>query len=222
MLNGVIVKALAPMAPATLPDAVEQDEPANSGYAVELGRVPAGIDSGALGQCRTAVPGGVSLCWLSSRLRRAVGFGVPVVGAGAEHGEKDVAAASCQADQGGVVFLALVSFPLVVGPAGGIGQGRERGEEERPFELAVARSGGMLALDAGAGAAGDRGDPGVGGQVSGGLERGGVADSLPRLGRQNPRPVAGQGQRAGELASTPTSRRVSTVRYTNAAPSHSE
>jgi len=63
---------------------------------------------------------------------------VPVEGLVAEHGEQDVATVAGQADQRGVVVLSLVAFALVVGPAGGVGQGGERGEEERSFEFAVA------------------------------------------------------------------------------------
>src|SRR5882757_9649543 len=113
---------------------------------------------------------GVSLWLLSS----CPGFGMLIVGAVAEHGEQHVAASSGQADEGGVVLLALGSFLVVVGAAGGVGQGRERGEEERPFEFPVAGSGGVLTADAAAGAVGDRGDAGVGGEVPGGRERRGV------------------------------------------------
>ncbi len=40
---------------------------------------------------------------------------------------QDVDAASRQADQGGVVFLALRAFAVVVGPGDGVVQERERG-----------------------------------------------------------------------------------------------
>jgi len=50
--------------------------------------------------------------WLSSRSWG----GVAVVGAVAEHGVEDVAVASGQADEGGVVFLAFSAFAVVVGP----------------------------------------------------------------------------------------------------------
>lgn len=79
---------------------------------------------------------------------------VSVVGLVAEHGERDVAAAAGEADEGGVVFLAFCSFSVVVGPADWVGQGGERGEEERAFEFAVACAGGVFALDAGAGSGG--------------------------------------------------------------------
>jgi len=95
--------------------------------------------------------GGVPI-WLSSRGR----FGVAVVGAVAEHGVEDIAAAAGQADQGGVVLLALGPLAVVVGPAGRVGQCGEGGEKERAFELTVAGPCRVLALDAGAGAAGDR------------------------------------------------------------------
>jgi hypothetical protein len=71
---------------------------------------------------------------------------VSVVGAVAEHRVEDVAAAAGQADERGVVLLALGSFAVVVGPAGRVVQSGERGEEERPFQLAVAGPGRMLAL----------------------------------------------------------------------------
>jgi hypothetical protein len=48
--------------------------------------------------------------------------------------------------------------------------------EERAFQLLVTALGWVLAADAGPGAAGDRGEAGVGGQVAGGRERGDVTD----------------------------------------------
>src|SRR5690625_6573708 len=63
--------------------------------------------------------GGVSLCFESSReggLREGRGGGRGlVVGAVAKHREDDVAAAAGQADDGGVVALALCAFAIVVG-----------------------------------------------------------------------------------------------------------
>jgi hypothetical protein len=76
----------------------------------------------------------------------------------AEQGEQDVAAASGQTVEGGVVFLAFGSFALVVGAVGGVREGREGGGEERTFECAVAGAGGVLAADTGAGAVGEWGD----------------------------------------------------------------
>jgi hypothetical protein len=96
--------------------------------------------------------------------------------AGAEHGVQDVDAAAGEADEGGVVFLALSAFPVVASPAEWVGKGGERGQEERAFELLVAALGWVLAVDAGARASGDRGQSGVGGQVAGGGEGGEVAD----------------------------------------------
>lgn len=55
----------------------------------------------------------------------ASGWG-PVELAVFEHGEQDIDSAPGEADECGVVFLALGSFPVVVGPADGIGS--ERGE----------------------------------------------------------------------------------------------
>jgi hypothetical protein len=81
-----------------------------------------------------------------------------VEGLVAEHGVQDVAAASGQADEGCVVFLAFGSFAVVVGAVDRVGQGGEGSEEEGAFEFAVAAAGGVLALDGGAGAVGDRGD----------------------------------------------------------------
>jgi hypothetical protein len=99
------------------------------------------------------------------RVRQAVEApGCPVGLFVVEHGEQHVAASSRQADEGGVVFLAFGSLFVVVGAAGGVVQGGERGQEQRSFEFVVA------------GAVGDRGDAGVGGEVAGRGERGGVAD----------------------------------------------
>ena len=91
----------------------------------------------------TAILGGVPMVLSTGEARSGlVGLAV------AEHGVEDVAAAAGEADEGGVVFLALGSFAVVVGAAGGVVQGGERGEEERAFELAVAGSGRVLAADA--------------------------------------------------------------------------
>src|SRR5918998_1038109 len=128
--------------------------------------------------------------WLSSGLGSS--GGCLVEGLVAEHGVEDVAAASGQADQGGVVFFAFGSFAVVVGAAGRVGQGGEGGQEEGAFEFAVAGAGGVFSLDAGAGAVGDRGDAGVGGQVCGAGERGGVADLQEDAGG-GPDPDAGHG-----------------------------
>ncbi len=100
-----------------------------------------------------------------------------VVGAAvAEHGVDDVGAASGEADQGGVVSFAGGSFAVVVGAAGGVGQGGECGQEQRGFQGVVAALGSGFAFDRGAGAAGDWGEAGVSGEVPGGGEPGAVAD----------------------------------------------
>ena len=62
---------------------------------------------------------------------------------------------------------------------GGFGAGDEQGLPQRVPEAFVAPSGGSLALDAGAGLAGDRSDAGVGGQVGRAFEVGDVADDVP-------------------------------------------
>ena len=62
-----------------------------------------------------------------------------VGGAVAEHGVQDVDAASGQADEDGVVAIALGAFTVVVDEGVGVVQGGERGEEERAFELLVRR-----------------------------------------------------------------------------------
>jgi hypothetical protein len=68
----------------------------------------------------------------------------------AEHGEQDVAAAG-QADECGVVFLALGSFAVVVGAADGVGAQRgECGQEQGSFEALVPGAGWELASNAGA------------------------------------------------------------------------
>jgi hypothetical protein len=73
----------------------------------------------------------------------------------AEHGEDDVASASGEADQGGVVFLAFGAFAVVVRAGDGVFERGERGEEERSFEFLVPTAGGVFAADGGAGSAGE-------------------------------------------------------------------
>ena len=74
------------------------------------------------------------------------------------------------------MFLAFGSLAVVVGPAQGVRQGGERGQEERAFQLLVAAFGWVFSADAGARSARDWRQAGVGGQVAGGGERGDVAD----------------------------------------------
>src|SRR5690606_35764014 len=104
--------------------------------------------------------GGVSLWRLSSGEARLIGLLV------ADHGVEDVAAASGQADEGGVVLLTLGALAVVVGPGGRVLQRREGSKEERALELLVAAPRGVLASDGDAGAVGDRGDARIGGQVA--------------------------------------------------------
>ena len=66
--------------------------------------------------------------WLSSRVG-GVGGGGAVVLAGAEHGVQDVDAPAGEADEGGIVAFALRLVFVVVGPARGVLQGCEGGEE---------------------------------------------------------------------------------------------
>ena len=97
-----------------------------------------------------------------------------------EHAVDYVAASAHEADDSGVVVLALFAFALVVGDGRRVFGGRdEQGLPQRVPEAFVAPSGGSLALDAGAGLAGDRCDAGVGGQVGRAFEVGDVADDVP-------------------------------------------
>ena len=97
-----------------------------------------------------------------------------------EHAVDHVASAAREADDGGVVALALFAFALVVGDGRRVFGGRdERGLPQRVLEAFVAPSGGSLALDAGAGLAGGRSDAGIGGQVGRAFEVGDVADDVP-------------------------------------------
>ena len=97
-----------------------------------------------------------------------------------EHAVDYVAASAREADDSGVVVLALFAFALVVGDGRRVFGGRdEQGLPQRVPEAFVAPSGGSLALDAGAGLAGDRSDAGVGGQVGRAFEVGDVADDVP-------------------------------------------
>ena len=122
----------------------------------------------AIATVRAVVRGG---CPYGFRQAAEGGCGrVLVEGSVAEHGEEDVAAASGEGDEGLVVALAFGAFAVVVGPRRRVVQGGEGGEEQGAFEFLVARAGWVLAADGGAGAPGDRGDAGVGGQVSGGGE----------------------------------------------------
>src|SRR5690606_6098250 len=113
-----------------------------------------------------------------------------VVGAVAEHGEQDVAAAAGEADQRRVVFLPFGAFLVVVGAADGVGQGSERGEEEGSLELAIACSRRMFALDRGARFVRNWGDAGVGSQAGRAGEAGCVAD-LEQDAGGGPDPDAG-------------------------------
>lgn len=97
-----------------------------------------------------------------------------------EHAVDHVAAPAREADDSGVVVLALFAFALVVGDGRRVFGGRdEQGLPQRVPEAFVAPSGGSLALDAGAGLAGGRSDAGVGGQVGRAFEVGDVADDVP-------------------------------------------
>ena len=97
-----------------------------------------------------------------------------------EHAVDYVAASAREADDSGVVVLALFAFALVVGDGRRVfGAGDEQGLPQRVPEAFVAPSGGSLALDAGAGLAGGRSDAGVGGQVGRAFEVGDVADDVP-------------------------------------------
>ena len=97
-----------------------------------------------------------------------------------EHAVDYVAASAREADDSGVVVLALFAFALVVGDGQRVFGGRdEQGLPQRVPEAFVAPSGGSLALDAGAGLAGGRSDVGVGGQVGRAFEVGDVADDVP-------------------------------------------
>lgn len=97
-----------------------------------------------------------------------------------EHAVDYVAASAREADDSGVVVLALFAFALVVVDGRRVFGGRdEQGLPQRVPEAFVAPSGGSLALDAGAGLAGGRSDAGVGGQVGRAFEVGDVADDVP-------------------------------------------
>jgi len=102
-------------------------------------------------------PHDMSLWFLSSRCQ-----GLSLCrGCRAKHRVEDVPASSGEADEGGVVFLALGSFAVVVGPGCGVVQRGERGEEHGPFELLVAGPAGVLAVDRSAGSSSDRGEASV-------------------------------------------------------------
>ena len=54
-----------------------------------------------------------------------------------EHCVENIAAASGETDQSGIMFLAFSPFAVVIGATGRVVQGRERGQEQRTFEFAV-------------------------------------------------------------------------------------
>ncbi len=81
-----------------------------------------------------------------------------------------------EADEGGVVAFALAAFAVVVGAGGGVVQGGEGGQEERPLELLVPAAGWVFPADRGSRASGHGCQAGVGGEVAGGGEGGGVTD----------------------------------------------
>src|SRR5690349_12174245 len=113
--------------------------------------------------------------------RLGVGAGGELVGgevavAGAEHGEDDVAAAAGEADEGGVVALALGAFAVVVVARVGTRERRERGQEEGVLEAVVAASAAVFAADAGPGLSGDRSEAGVGGELGAAGERRAISD----------------------------------------------
>ena len=67
---------------------------------------------------------------LSSGLEVFLDDGWLVWGDCLEHGEDDVAAFACEADDSGVVFLAFGSFALVIRPGSGVVLGGDEGCEE--------------------------------------------------------------------------------------------
>jgi hypothetical protein len=111
----------------------------------------------------------------------------------AEHGEDDVAASAGEADQGGVVPLALGSLAVVEGLRRRISQRGERGEEHGVLQPVVAPAALGFAVDGLAGLAGDWGQAGVGGQPGAVSEPGAVAD-LGQDPGPGPRPDPGQGR----------------------------
>ena len=54
-----------------------------------------------------------------------------------EHGVENIAAASGETDEGGVVLFSFGSFSVVVGATGGVVQRGERREEQGAFEFAI-------------------------------------------------------------------------------------
>lgn len=99
-----------------------------------------------------------------------------VEGAVAEHGEQDADAVAGEAEEGLGVGLSPGPAFVVVGAGGGVVQGCEGREEHYAFELSVAASGRVFAVDGGPRRFRGRGEAGVGGQVGGGGEAGAVAD----------------------------------------------
>ncbi|KAB7367329.1 hypothetical protein GBB52_04130 [Bifidobacterium longum] len=97
-----------------------------------------------------------------------------------EHAVDHVAASAREADDSGVMALALFAFALVIGHGGRVFGGcDERGLPQRVLEAFVAPPGGPFAFDAGAGLAGGRSDARVGGQVGRAFEVGDVAADVP-------------------------------------------
>lgn len=57
-----------------------------------------------------------------------------VKGSVSEHGVEDVGASAGEADEGGVALIGFGSLAVVVGVAGGVVKGRERGQEHSSLE----------------------------------------------------------------------------------------
>ena len=77
------------------------------------------------------------MCVLMS-LSSGEGVAGVIEGAVAEHRVEDVDAASSQGDERLVVTFALGDLAVVVGAGGGVAEGCECGEEQRPFQRPVA------------------------------------------------------------------------------------
>ena len=114
--------------------------------------------------------------WFRRRVKRTV----------AQHGEQDVAAATCKCDEGLVMTFSLADFARVVCPGDRVSKSGKGGQEHRALQLFVATSGRQFTADGGSGAPRDRRKTCVSGQMRRGCK--GAARHIDQESRGGPNP----------------------------------